>query len=278
MDTMTSVIISLITSLVVSLFTFILGLKAGKNQTDRARIQDIYKRLYIHFECLREALHENKPMRWEQFDKKSTVTCVKYLPLVRAMKENGEALYIKESILQIIEKLEKELLNFGQQTYNSIGQIHKCLMTQKDKCLDGGMFESYDKGTNNFFMTSSRNSGGFLFRPCDYREFYERASIEKLFAYQESKENLVLEFSCYNDGYKYIFKIYPNSLSINNAEFIDNFYSSIANYVPDFFEYEKTKKQFLKSSQKILKKLKSKAREPHSFIETIVGAFTDIFR
>lgn len=279
MDPITSVVVSFATSLVVSLFTFVLGLKAGKNQTDRARIQGIYKKLYLHFDHLREALEENKPMRWELFEKKTTASYIKYLPVVRAMKENGEALYVKEPILQTVEKLEREVLTFGQQTYNSISQIHKCLMEQKDKCLDGGTFASHDKGTNKFFMTSSRGDiVGSRTQQCDYRDFYERASIEQLFANQENTDNLTLEFSCYNDGYKYYFKIYPNSLSISNAELIDKFYSSIVNYEPEFFKYEETKKHFSIALQKNLKRLKRRAREPHSFIEIIVGAFTDIFR
>ena len=34
-----TVLLSLATSLIVSLITFILGLKSGKNQTDRAKLQ-----------------------------------------------------------------------------------------------------------------------------------------------------------------------------------------------------------------------------------------------
>jgi hypothetical protein len=48
--------------------------------------------------------------------------------------------------------------------------------------------------------------------------------------------------------------------------------------VPEFFEYEETKKNFLIALQKNLKKLKRKAREPHTFIETIAGAFIDMFK
>lgn len=44
-----TVIVSLLTSLIVSLVTFILGLKSGKNQSDREKVQGLYKKLYSHF-------------------------------------------------------------------------------------------------------------------------------------------------------------------------------------------------------------------------------------
>lgn len=41
---MDTVLISLITSLIVSLITFTLGVKSGKNQSDRQQLKEFYKK------------------------------------------------------------------------------------------------------------------------------------------------------------------------------------------------------------------------------------------
>ena len=60
-ETWQTIVLSFATSLIVSLITFILGLKSGKNQADRAKLQDLYKNLYSHFSDLKDSLNKNRP-------------------------------------------------------------------------------------------------------------------------------------------------------------------------------------------------------------------------
>lgn len=53
---MDTILTSFLTSLIVSLVTFVLGLKAGKNQSDRKYLQDLYKKLHVHFRDLKDGL------------------------------------------------------------------------------------------------------------------------------------------------------------------------------------------------------------------------------
>ena len=93
-ETEKTILISLFTSIVVSLFTFILGLKSGKNQTDRAMIQDIYKKMYAHFDDLGEHIKRNRPKSWESFKSiKYDMNRTKYFPVVSELKMNGDLLY-----------------------------------------------------------------------------------------------------------------------------------------------------------------------------------------
>ncbi|HEY8889362.1 MAG TPA: hypothetical protein VIM70_03830 [Clostridium sp.] len=46
------IITSIITSLIVSTITFILGLRSGKNQSDRPKLKEVYRNLTVHFEKL----------------------------------------------------------------------------------------------------------------------------------------------------------------------------------------------------------------------------------
>jgi len=277
--TFITVLISLFTSLIVSLFTFTLGLKSGKNQADRAKLQDIYKRLYLHFDSLREALEANEPKRWDQFKSvKISSNSSQSVPVVREMKYNGEGLYVREDFFRSALTLEAELVSFGQNTYNSIGEIHKCLMGLKEYCIDGGKFESYDKGEEKYFLSSTRNTIGCSFREYDYRCFYDRNSIKNIFLEQEQSTNLSIKFSCYKNGFKYSFQLFPNSLSISNDEFFNKFYASITQYIPSFFDYASKKDMFNNRINKLNKKLKQKAIDPHSFKATLGGALADIFR
>lgn len=50
---MDTVLISLITSLIVSLITFTLGVKSGKNQSDRQQLKEFYKKMTVHFQELK---------------------------------------------------------------------------------------------------------------------------------------------------------------------------------------------------------------------------------
>ena len=72
-QTWQTVLLSLATSLIVSFLTFVLGLKSGKNQTDRAKLQNLYKNLYSHFSELKESLQYDRPKSWRVIKKLSEV-------------------------------------------------------------------------------------------------------------------------------------------------------------------------------------------------------------
>lgn len=67
-DALRTVLISLGTSLIVSLITFILGLRSGKNQADRQKMQELYKKLYSHFSELKKSIEEDRCRTWESYD------------------------------------------------------------------------------------------------------------------------------------------------------------------------------------------------------------------
>ena len=67
-DALKTVLISLGTSLIVSLVTFILGLRSGKNQADRQKLQELYKKLYSHFAELKKSIEEDRCRTWESYD------------------------------------------------------------------------------------------------------------------------------------------------------------------------------------------------------------------
>ena len=95
-ETWQTIGLSFATSLIVSLITFILGLKSGKNQADRAKLQDLYKNLYSHFSDLKDSLNKNRPKSWKNYKKvERGIYSVEYFPPVKELHRTGDILFIK---------------------------------------------------------------------------------------------------------------------------------------------------------------------------------------
>ncbi len=94
-QTMQTVLLSLATSLFVSMVTFILGLKSGKNQADRAKLQELYKNIHRHFSELKEALADDCPKLWEHYKKND-----EYLPLIKELESTGDILFINAKFMK----------------------------------------------------------------------------------------------------------------------------------------------------------------------------------
>ena len=105
-QTMQTVLLSLATSLFVSMVTFILGLKSGKNQADRAKLQELYKNIHRHFSELKEALADDCRKLWEHYKKND-----EYLPLIKELESTGDILFIKK-------KNSEKFIRFGKKNFD----------------------------------------------------------------------------------------------------------------------------------------------------------------
>ena len=119
-QTWQTVLLSLATSLIVSFLTFVLGLKSGKNQTDRAKLQNLYKNLYSHFSELKESLQYDRPKSWESYKKvERGLYSIEYYPPVKELKRTGDLLFIKKKIADDALSLELQVVNYETYTGNS---------------------------------------------------------------------------------------------------------------------------------------------------------------
>jgi len=136
---LSTILTSLVTSLIVSLLTFTVGLRTGKNQADRPKLKEIYRRLVVHFEDLKTAIDSGSPKTWDHFDKSlrekspNSESWV-YLPVVRAMKQDGTILDLPIVLAQNLEVLERDLMNFGtdyrQQSLNAGATVIELIQQQ----------------------------------------------------------------------------------------------------------------------------------------------------
>ena len=130
----------------VSLITFILGLKSGKNQADRATLQGLDRDLYSHFSDLKESLQRNRPKSWESYKKvERGLYSVEYYPPVKELKRSGDILFLKKKIADEALDLEMQVMNYSYALTKHIPEIHAALISDMGMYKDGYTFKKYQR-------------------------------------------------------------------------------------------------------------------------------------
>ena len=139
---MNAAIISIITSLVVSGITFIFGLKSGKNQADREKLQNLYKEMYVGIRDVRKALSEDHPKRYENYDSKTTGTRTQYLPPVTKIFYEGNNVFLNKRVAEASLALERRCMAYGDMFSKTSESIHGIILDNINLFADGYKFES----------------------------------------------------------------------------------------------------------------------------------------
>ena len=278
-ETWQTIGLSVATSLIVSLITFILGLKSGKNQADRAKLQDLYKNLYSHFSDLKDSLNRNRPKSWKNYKKvERGLYSVEYYPPVKELNRTGDILFIKKGIAKKALDLEMEVLQYSYELTKHIPQIHAAIISDLDKYREGYSFKSYQhsrSGTDNFETANPKGCNSFF--PRNYRDFYNREDIVKLFKEMQESKDTAIEFMTGENPITYSAKFYPDGINIGVDEFVEHLYSLLETNVDGFKDLCTKRQTLIRKIEKLNKKLARKAKEPVGFWETVFGAFTDMF-
>lgn len=278
-QTLQTVLLSLATSLIVSIITFILGLKSGKNQTDRAKLQDIYKQLHSHFEELKEALLHDNPKSWTAYKKiERGMSSIEFFPPVKEMKRNGELLFIKKKIADSALELETSLMSYASNLTYHIPELHAVLISDLSLYKEGYTFKKYSSSKNESSHFEAANPTKCnSFRPLNYRKLYNKEDITKLFNCLNGDSPCAIEFSLGNP-IEYSFKLYPESLTVTVNEYTKRIIENLKRNISDYEELCDQKQTLIAQIDKLNKKIERRVREPISFWETMFGAFADMFR
>lgn len=270
-----TVLLSLVTSLIVSLITFILGLKSGKNQTDRVKLQNMYKDLYSHFSELKDSLNHNRPKSWENYKKVERG----FFPPVKELKRTGDILYLKRKIADEALNLENEVMNYSSNLTRHIPEIHATLISDLKIYKDGYTFKKYQGNTSETSHFETANPEQCKsFWPRNYRDFYYREEVLKLFHQMDESSSTAIEFTAGGNPTTYSAKIYPKGIAISIDEYIGFLFSALENNVEEFNGLCNKKEMLILKIDRLNKRLAKKAKEPVGFWETIFGAFADMFR
>lgn len=104
-----TVAVSALTSAIVSLTTFVIGVRLSKDQGDRPVLRALYQRLFEHFSELRAAIQDGQPKAWSSFPHKNN----EFVPPFRAMQQSGEVNLLPPGLAQECERAEREALSAG---------------------------------------------------------------------------------------------------------------------------------------------------------------------
>ena len=115
----------------MALVTFVLGVKSGKNQADRQRLQEMYKSLLVHFQDLKERL-DSYPRRWNQYEEHRVGWEIHYLPTVKKMEHDGSSVYIKQKLFSEALELERDVLEFGYDVERYYDDIFDAIASDDD--------------------------------------------------------------------------------------------------------------------------------------------------
>lgn len=275
-----TVLLSLATSLIVSLITFILGLKSGKNQTDRAKLQYLYRDLYSHFSDLKDSLNRNRPKSWESYKKvERGFYSVEYYPPVKELKRSGDILFLKKKIADEALNLEMQVMIYSSDLTRHIPEIHAALISDLGIYKEGHTFKKSPADTRETSHFETANPKGCnRFWPMNYCDLYSREEITKLFRRMNESASTAIEFTTGGNPTTYSTRIYPESITVSISEYVDHLLSALENNVEGYNELCNRKKTLIVQIEKLNKKLAQKAKDPVGFWETMFGAFADMFR
>ena len=278
-QTWQTVLLSLATSLIVSLVTFILGLKSGKNQTDRAKLQNMYRDLYSHFSDLKDCLNRNQPRTWQSYKKvEQGFYRTEYFPPVKELKRTGNILFLKKKIADEALSLEMQTMNYASELSRHIPEIHAAFISDLGIYKEGYTFKKYQKSaddTAHFETVNPNNCNSFW--PLSYRVFYNREEVLKLFQQIDSDSSTAIEFTSGGNPTTYSAKIYPGSITVSTSEYIEHLFSALEK-VDGYNQLCNQRTTLILQIDKLNKRLARKAKEPIGFWETLFGAFADMFR
>ena len=104
-----SALISLAVSVTTGIVTFVAGLRAGKNNADRAVMRAAYQELFQHFTDMRSAIERGAPKTWASYK----LVGDNYMPLVKAMVGDGRASLLPSVLSGQLSDLEQKTLERG---------------------------------------------------------------------------------------------------------------------------------------------------------------------
>ena len=263
----------LIASLVVALVTFVLGVKSGKNQADRQRLQEMYKSLLVHFRDLKERL-DSYPRRWEQYEEHRVGWEIRYLPPVKKMEHDGNSVYIKQKLFKEALELERDVLKFGYDVERYYDDIFDAIAS------DHNLFKAP--------IDTSTDVRGHKCRRiiADDGQNYTTGRSSRLFYFLQPGIGKRIEGALESGGYLTFHddrNPYEHELTINPGAYDDlaivaQRIESLSRESGLYNELNSQRASLKSRIDALMKKLTRRAKEPVPFWETFAGAFIDVFR
>ncbi|HAH61457.1 MAG TPA: hypothetical protein DCL73_05105 [Treponema sp.] len=271
-----TILISFFSSIIVSLFTFILGLRAGKNQNDRQKLKQSYKDLYSYFKSIGDGLKENEPVLWDDFKvewRKGNKGY--YLTPLREKELKGELIELDNRKTALLIKNEQEYLHYGYELKNkAFPMINDIILEELNKLFNLKTYQNDNSNNYDFFIEKR------------YGSSYSRIEVNpKIFLFEKDLTKLSTIEIKENQYFSFSMKVKEKNKTINieTRLFPDiaKFFAKINERV-NSDEYLKKikpdKEKLTKKCNKDIVFLRRRVKEPHTVVNTVLNSFIDIFR
>lgn len=247
-------------------------MKSGKNQADRQRLKELYKSMVVHFQKIKEGLESYTPKTWTSYNDKMGVSD----PLIKKMIKNGDIIEINNKIARKAEDIEKQALALGWRFYNIYKDIHEISLATVNKYIS----TYHEPNGNNFCTKKPGDSTGRSYTKCKIGHLLDKKSIDEKLSYLQNNPNLGINFEHIQDSrIIYSITIYPDDLvGISIKDLLYEINDSIITNVENANSLLEEKEEVCKNVDCIIKMSTKRAKDPHTFVETIGGAFLDIFK
>lgn len=273
-ETARNVLISLVTSAIVGFFTFAFGMKSGKNQADRAKVQEIYTEVLNEFEEIYDNLN-TQPKEWDDYPQKRNRLVATPVTPLREVIARGDYVFIGEDQIQELKELENDALSYGWQVLMLTKKIPRILHSNPGLFNEpGSLLDTGHSGKPVIYNKpkKSNDCGRKVFRFASIYNFFD---AEKLARQLDEEIEIV-----FNDGRTpehVVVTIDPELLSVTPAEFAD----AVTGYLMAEEGAERLSEERSGLSKRLkaqVELLRRQARDPFPFWKTLGSAIGDFFR
>lgn len=270
-ETVRNIIISLGTSAVVGFFTFAFGMKSGKNQADRAMVQRIYTELLKEFESIETCL-DSQPKAWIDYPEERSQKVIAYVTPLRKIKTDGEYVYIPNGRLEKLEELEREALEYGEESLRLVESIPTVLSEHSEMYEASGVLQTGElAGRPNVFLLTRRG----LRQTHQLRDIYDFLNEQKLT--EALSQGIEVRFSDDRPHERVIVTIDPTLLKVPPSDFCRIITHELMTAEGGNALLERRPKLRKKLNKSVVA-LRKRARDPFPFWKTLGTALGDIFK
>lgn len=257
--------------LIVGFLTFVIGQRAGKNQTDRPELREIYRNLLVRFEALQEAVKRGAPTGWSQVDPPRNQS--RTLPPVQQLKAEGRLHELP--IADRLETVERRALDYASSLYDA---IESGVFYQSVEILETmGNVEVIKQG-NVTFKTPTGKDDRYFREPLSAVLFenHMRELCERLDEGANSGIGLQLTFmgnSFINSQQITVMPPYLGSHTV--SDFVRELRARAVGR-PEIGTLLEEQSAIESDLQSLIEELKRRRQEPHKLWETIGSAMKDL--
>ena len=247
-------------TIILSFLGFVIGIRAGKNNRDRAYLREIYQKLFNHLRVLKESIENGTPKQWESYRNKDH----KEVPLIHGLEQDGTLNALPDRIGKQLIDVEKSTL-FNNWHWRELisGKIAGEIRYTFLNCVDGGTIYLQGVAYREIRLSKIMMMGDHEFESFFAKLENDQVGFGLNLEMLENRSDIIYAYrSTLNSGTLSALanKIRSESLSTSEAVAL----------------VDKNRQQ-IQELEKLIKVISKRIKEPHPFWSSIKQALRDPF-